>query len=207
MEEAMFKRAWGSGSATGLILVGSLVAGCSSTSTPSASAASAASSHAAWSRLASECPVLQDPPYGLPANGKLIATTQVDTAKTYEVQCSYPSAAKLPLLELHVVIARGPDGYSQTVAEYDRQRTASGQLIGFDLADLADLDKVGDAAFAMYDQGTWKLMTRARSRNATVTVQISMSPKITETWSVTAPLQQQTPTLTTVTNELLAALQ
>lgn len=186
-----------------LIFVTASVAGCSGRGGASPVPSAAASPPAEWHRLAAECPVLRNPPYGLPARGKLIAPMRVDSAEKYEVICDYPTAAHLPLLKFHVVIARAADGYLQTEQDYSRDRAAAGRLVGFD---FVDLPQVGDAAYAIYDQGMWMLQARARSGNAAVQVQILMPREVAESWSVTAPLQQQAPVLAAVTNDFLSGL-
>jgi hypothetical protein len=50
------------------------------------------------------------------------------------------------------------------------------------------------------------LQARARSGNAAVQVQILMPREVAESWSVTAPLQQQAPVLAAVTNDFLSGL-
>ncbi len=99
--------------------------------------------------------------------------------------------------------ARGADGYARTEQDYRRERAAAGRLVSFD---VADMPQVGDAAFAMYDQGTWILSVRARSGNATMTMDIIVGSEVAKSWSVTAPLQQQVPALAAVTKDVLGSL-
>jgi hypothetical protein len=186
-----------------LVLLTATVAGCGQLSDAAPAPSVSASPPPEWHGLASECPVLRDPPYGVSARGKLVAPKTVDNAEQYEVRCNYPAPAALPLLSIDVLIARGVDGYARTEQDYRRERAAAGRLVSFD---VADLPQVGDAAFAMYDQATWILSVRTRSGNATVTMEIIVGSEVAKSWSVTAPLQQQVPALAAVTKDFLGSL-
>ena len=179
-----------------------MLAGCGGRGA-TAPAASPSPLPVTWQRFSAECPVLARPPYGLPARGKLSAVPSVDDAEKFETRCEYVAAAHLPLLSLHVTIARGAGGVARTEQDYDKERAAAGGLVSYDVVDISQL---GDAAFALYDQGTWTMWVRVRSGNATAVLQFLVAPNVAKSWSVTAPLQQQVPILSAVTKDLLAGL-
>jgi hypothetical protein len=154
----LFRRIWARRLMAQLVLLTASVAGCGQLNDAARSAS--ASPPPEWHGLASVCPVLRDPPYGVSARGKLVAPKTVDNAEKYQVRCNYSAPADLPALSVDLLIARGADGYARTEQDYRRERAAAGRQVSFD---VADMPQVGDAAFAMYDQGTWILSVRARS--------------------------------------------
>jgi hypothetical protein len=156
-----------------------------------------------WQRFAAQCPALVDPPYGLAAKGKPYTAGAVDTAERLEARCDYAAPGSQPLLTLHVSIDRAADGAARTEQNYLTERSAAAALPGFDVADVPGL---GDAAFATYDQGTWSVLAKARTGNAVVVAQLLAGRDVAESWDVSAPLQQQMPTLSGAMRDFLTGL-
>jgi hypothetical protein len=203
---AMNGRTWARRSLSWPVLLLALIAGCAGPGPGAAAPARSASpspSAVEWQRFAAKCPVLSDPPYGLWSQGKPVAAARVDHARRYEVRCDYAAATHLPFLTVHVQIARGADGFRQTEQDYEKERAAAGRLGSYDVVDMPQL---GDAALALYDQAAWIVLVRVRSGNATVAMQLVAGPDVAGSWSVTAPLQEQAPTLSAVMKDFLGGL-
>ncbi|MET8151342.1 hypothetical protein ACIBSW_29550 [Actinoplanes sp. NPDC049668] len=166
-------------------------------------APSPARSAVTWNSFAAECPELVDPPYGLPARGKPFAADHADDAERYETRCDYVAPAGQPLLTLRMTIDRGASGATRVEQEYLTEREAAG---GMGWVDVVDVPQVGDAAFMVYDQGTWSVLAKARTGNAIAVAQLLAGRDVAESWDDTTPLQQQVPVLSPVLTTFLTGL-
>jgi hypothetical protein len=183
-----------------LVLVLTLAAGCGD-----AGAATPAPTRTAvtWQRFAVECSELVNAPYGLPTRGKPSAVDHVDDAERYEERCEYAAPGARPLLTLHVTVFRGADGATRVEQEFLKERTAADST---EWVDFVDVPQLGDAAFAIYDQGAWNVLMKARTGNAIGVAELLAGKDVAESWSGSAPLEQQVPALSAAMTNFLAGL-
>ncbi|RSM60323.1 hypothetical protein DMB66_24725 [Actinoplanes sp. ATCC 53533] len=184
------------------MLLLTLAAGCGDVGAATPAPAPARTA-ATWQRFAVECPELVNAPYGLPTRGKPSAADHVDDAGRYEERCEYAAPGGRPLLTLHVTVFRGADGATRVEQEYLKERTAADST---ESVDFVDVPQLGDAAFAIYDKGAWNVLMKARTGNAIGVAELLAGKDVAESWSASAPLEQQVPKLSVLMTNFLTGL-
>lgn len=199
-------------SAAGLMVLA--VAGCSGgTSGASQPQASSSSPAAALHGFADGCPQLTAAPYGIPAQGKLspgytppgeqaVLDQTVPGATIDLTTCQYSvGKGATPGLRVTLRVFRGDTGAAQSDKLFQTDRSAAKSLGG---VNYADAPRLGDAAYAWYDEAN--LFVAARTANAYVVIRVSPSQEAKQKFDLQQPLQQQVPALTAVMNDVLAGL-
>lgn len=143
---------------------------------------------AVWQTIGATCPVATNPPYHLGARGERVPADTVTTPDRFVATCSYKGISALPLLQVTYDIAREADNAGKTAYAFSTDRKT---YDGAAALDFVELPHLGDEAYAVYDQSTWTMWVRIRSANAVISGKFLLSREETETWSITAPLQQQ----------------
>ena len=163
-----------------------------------------------WHAVDTTCPVAQNPPYHLRARGEQVTAGSVTTEDHFAMTCAYDGVSVsssgisyLPMLQVSYDIARGADNAGKTAYGFstDRKTYEGGAAL-----DFVDLPHLGDEAYAVYDQATGTMWVRIRSANAVVIGKFIFPREETETWSVTAPLQQQVTGVALFMSQFLTAL-